>query len=124
MYDTEGKKYLDAISGIAVCGLGHCHPRITRAIQDQAARLVHTSNLYRIPNQEALGKRLCEISGMDGCFFGNSGAEANECAIKIARLYGHNKGIDKPAIIVMDHSFHGRTLATLSATGSRKVQAG
>lgn len=124
LYDTEGKKYLDAISGIAVCGLGHCHPRITRAIQDQAARLVHTSNLYRIPNQEALGKRLCEISGMDGCFFGNSGAEANECAIKIARLYGHNKGIDKPAIIVMDHSFHGRTLATLSATGSRKVQAG
>lgn len=124
LYDTEGKKYLDAISGIAVCGLGHCHPRITRAIQDQAARLVHTSNLYRIPNQEALGKRLCEISGMDGCFFGNSGAEANECAIKIARLFGHNKGIDKPAIIVMDHSFHGRTLATLSATGSRKVQAG
>lgn len=124
LYDTEGKKYLDAISGIAVCGLGHCHPRITRAIQDQVARLVHTSNLYRIPNQEALGKRLCEISGMDGCFFGNSGAEANECAIKIARLYGHNKGIDKPAIIVMDHSFHGRTLATLSATGSRKVQAG
>lgn len=124
LYDTEGKKYLDAISGIAVCGLGHCHPRITRAIQDQAARLVHTSNLYRIPNQEALGKRLCEISGMDGCFFGNSGAEANECAIKIARLYGHNKGIDKPTIIVMDHAFHGRTLATLSATGSRKVQAG
>ena len=124
LYDTEGKKYLDAISGIAVCGLGHCHPRITRAIQDQAAQLVHTSNLYRIPNQEALGKRLCEISGMDACFFGNSGAEANECAIKIARLYGHNKGIDKPAIIVMDHSFHGRTLATLSATGSRKVQAG
>jgi len=124
LYDTEGKKYLDAISGIAVCGLGHCHPRITRAIQEQAAQLVHTSNLYRIPHQEALGKRLCEISGMDGCFFGNSGAEANECAIKIARLFGHNKGIDKPAIIVMDHSFHGRTLATLSATGSRKVQAG
>jgi acetylornithine/N-succinyldiaminopimelate aminotransferase len=124
LYDTEGKKYLDAISGIAVCGLGHCHPRITRAIQEQAARLVHTSNLYRITNQELLGKRLCEVSGMDACFFGNSGAEANECAIKIARLYGHNKEIDKPAIIVMDHSFHGRTLATLSATGSRKVQAG
>jgi acetylornithine aminotransferase len=124
LYDTEGKKYLDAISGIAVCGLGHCHPRITRAIQDQAARLVHTSNLYRITNQELLGKRLCEVSGMDACFFGNSGAEANECAIKIARLYGHGKEIEKPAIIVMDHSFHGRTLATLSATGSRKVQAG
>lgn len=124
LYDTEGKKYLDAISGIAVCGLGHCHPRITRAIQEQAARLVHTSNLYRITNQELLGKRLCEVSGMDACFFGNSGAEANECAIKIARLYGHGKEIEKPAIIVMDHSFHGRTLATLSATGSRKVQAG
>ena len=124
LYDTEGKKYLDAISGIAVCGLGHCHPRITRAIQDQAARLVHTSNLYRIPNQEMLGQKLCEVSGMDACFFGNSGAEANECAIKIARLYGHNRDIDKPSIIVMDHSFHGRTLATLSATGSRKVQAG
>ncbi len=124
LYDTEGKKYLDAISGIAVCGLGHCHPRITRAIQDQAARLVHTSNLYRITNQELLGQKLCEVSGMDACFFGNSGAEANECAIKIARLYGHGKEIDKPSIIVMDHSFHGRTLATLSATGSRKVQAG
>lgn len=124
LYDTEGKKYLDAISGIAVCGLGHCHPRITRVIQEQAARLVHTSNLYRITNQELLGRKLCEVSGMDACFFGNSGAEANECAIKIARLYGHNKEIDKPAIIVMDHSFHGRTLATLSATGSRKVQAG
>ena len=124
LYDTEGKKYLDAISGIAVCGLGHCHPHITRTIQEQAARLVHTSNLYRISNQEKLGAKLCEVSGMEACFFGNSGAEANECAIKIARLYGHNQDIDKPAIIVMDHSFHGRTLATLSATGSRKVQAG
>lgn len=124
LQDTEGKKYLDAIGGIAVCGLGHCHPRITRVIQEQAALLVHTSNLYRIPHQEALARKLCEISGMEACFFGNSGAEANECAIKIARLYGHSKGIDKPAIIVMDQSFHGRTLATLSATGNRKVQAG
>ncbi|HVL01736.1 MAG TPA: aspartate aminotransferase family protein [Dongiaceae bacterium] len=124
LFDTEGNRYLDGISGIAVCGLGHCHPKITRVIQEQASRLVHTSNLYRIPNQEKLGQRLCEVSGMEAAFFGNSGAEANECAIKIARLYGHNKEIDKPAIIVMDHSFHGRTLATLTATGSRKVQAG
>ena len=124
LFDTEGNQYLDAISGIAVCGLGHCHPTITRVIQEQAARLVHTSNLYRITNQELLGKKLCEVSGMDAVFFGNSGAEANECAIKIARLYGHSKEIDKPTIIVMDHSFHGRTLATLTATGSRKVQAG
>lgn len=124
LFDTEGNKYLDAISGIAVCGLGHCHPKITRVIQEQAARLVHTSNLYRITNQELLGKKLCDVSGMDAVFFGNSGAEANECAIKIARLYGHGKEIDKPTIIVMDHSFHGRTLATLTATGSRKVQAG
>lgn len=124
LFDTDGNRYLDAISGIAVCGLGHCHPKITRVIQEQAARLVHTSNLYRITNQELLGKKLCEVSGMDAVFFGNSGAEANECAIKIARLYGHGKEIDKPTIIVMDHSFHGRTLATLTATGSRKVQAG
>ena len=124
LYDTEGKQYLDCITGIAVCGLGHCHPRVTQTIQDQAQRLVHTSNLYRIRYQEELGARLAEISNMEACFFGNSGAEANECAIKIARLYGHNKGIEKPAIVVADQSFHGRTLATLSATGSRKVQAG
>ena len=124
LYDTEGKQYLDCITGIAVCGLGHCHPRVTQTIQDQAQRLVHTSNLYRIRYQEELGARLAEISNMEACFFGNSGAEANECAIKIARLYGHNKGIEKPAIVVDDQSFHGRTLATLSATGNRKVQAG
>ncbi|HAG96865.1 MAG: aspartate aminotransferase family protein [Pseudomonadales bacterium] len=124
LYDTEGKQYLDCITGIAVCGLGHCHPRVTQTIQDQAQRLVHTSNLYRIRYQEELGARLAEISNMEACFFGNSGAEANECAIKIARLYGHNKGIEKPAIVVADQSFHGRTLATLSATGNRKVQAG
>ncbi len=124
LYDNEGNQYLDCISGIAVCGLGHCHPKVTQTLQEQAARLVHTSNLYRISQQEELGQRLAEISGMDACFFGNSGAEANECALKIARLYGHNKGIEKPNIVVTDNSFHGRTLATLSATGNRKVQAG
>ncbi|MGC1510530.1 acetylornithine transaminase [Ketobacter sp.] len=124
LYDNEGNQYLDCISGIAVCGLGHCHPKVTQTLQEQAARLVHTSNLYRISHQEELGRRLAEITGMDACFFGNSGAEANECAIKIARLYGHNKGIEKPNIVVTDGSFHGRTLATLSATGNRKVQAG
>ena len=124
LYDKEGKKYLDALGGIAVCGLGHCHPNITTALQQQAATLLHTSNIYQIEQQQALGERLVEISGMDACFFGNSGAEANECAIKLARLYGHHKGIEKPTILVTDQSFHGRTLATLSATGNRKVQAG
>jgi len=124
LYDTEGRRYLDALAGIAVCGLGHAHPAVTRAIQEQAARLLHTSNVYGIARQRELADRLVGLSGMDNVFFGNSGAEANECAIKIARMYGHGKNIDKPAIIVMEHSFHGRTLATLSATGSRKVQAG
>jgi len=124
LYDTEGRRYLDALAGIAVCGLGHAHPAVTRAIQEQAARLLHTSNVYGITRQRELADRLVALSGMDNVFFGNSGAEANECAIKIARMYGHGKNIDKPAIIVMEHSFHGRTLATLSATGSRKVQAG
>ena len=122
--DTNGKKYLDAIMGIAVCGLGHCHPKVTKTIADQAARLVHTSNIYRIAHQEALGQKLTQVSGMDECFFGNSGAEANEAAIKIARLFGHSKGIEAPTIIVMDGAFHGRTMATLTATGNRKVQAG
>ena len=124
LYDKEGKKYLDALGGIAVCGLGHCHPNVTTALQQQAATLLHTSNIYQIEQQQALGERLVEISGMDACFFGNSGAEANECAIKLARLYGHHKGIEKPTILVTDQSFHGRALATLSATGNRKVQAG
>lgn len=124
LFDKEGNKYLDAISGIAVCGLGHCHPKVTQTIQEQAAKLVHTSNLYRIEHQEALGQRLTQVANMEACFFGNSGAEANECAIKIARLHGHNKGVDKPTIVVTDQSFHGRTMATLSATGNRKVQAG
>ncbi len=124
LYDTDGNKYLDALSGIAVCGLGHSHPAVTHAICEQAAHLIHTSNLYTIPLQQRLAERLCAISGMDSVFFGNSGAEANEAAIKLARRYGHQKGIDNPAIIVMENSFHGRTLATLSATGNRAVQVG
>ncbi len=124
LFDDKGESYLDAIAGIAVCGLGHAHPSVSRALCDQAARLVHTSNLYGIANQQLLGERLTALAGMDRVFFGNSGAEANEAAIKIARLYGHRKGIDAPAIIVTENSFHGRTMATLSATGNRKVQAG
>lgn len=124
LWDTEGKQYLDAVCGIAVTSLGHRHPDVTRAIQDQAEHLLHTSNLYSIKRQQELSELLCEKAGMDNVFFSNSGAEANEAAIKLARLYGHNQQIDKPQIIVMDQSFHGRTLATLSATGNRKVQAG
>ncbi|KAI5916030.1 aspartate aminotransferase family protein [Thauera sp. 2A1] len=124
MYDETGKRYLDALSGIAVNTLGHNHPRLVKAIAEQAGRLLHTSNLYRIPLQEQLSDRLAEISGMDEVFFGNSGAEANEGAIKLARMYGHTKGIELPHIIVMENAFHGRTLATLSATGNRKAQAG
>lgn len=121
---NDGKRYLDAVSGVAVCGLGHAHPRVAQAIAQQAATLVHTSNLYNIPQQEKLGETLCQLSGMSKVFFGNSGAEANECAIKLARLYGHKKGVENPVIIVMENAFHGRTLATLTATGNRKVQAG
>ncbi len=124
LWDESGKRYLDALSGIAVCGLGHAHPRLAKALAEQAATLIHTSNLYRVPLQETLATRLCELSGMDRAFFCNSGAEANEAAIKLARLFGHRKGIDLPTVIVMEHSFHGRTMATLTATGSRKVQAG
>jgi len=124
LWDTEGKKYLDALSGIAVCNLGHAHPAITQALCEQAGKLVHTSNLYGIAHQKALGDKLAALSGMDRAFFCNSGAEANEAAIKLARLYGHKKGIDNPTVVVMENSFHGRTLATLSATGNRKVQAG
>jgi acetylornithine/N-succinyldiaminopimelate aminotransferase len=122
--DDGGKRYLDALSGIAVCGLGHAHPGVTQAITEQAGALLHTSNLYEIPLQERLASRLCDLSGMDRVFFANSGAEANEAAIKIARLYGHGRGLSRPSIIVMENSFHGRTMATLTATGSRKVQAG
>ncbi|WP_027859420.1 aspartate aminotransferase family protein [Marinobacterium jannaschii] len=124
LYDTDGNKYLDALSGIAVCGLGHAHPAVTHAISEQASKLIHTSNLYTIPLQQQLAERLTRISGMDNVFFGNSGAEANEAAIKLARRYGHQKGIDLPTVIVMEGSFHGRTMATLSATGNRSAQAG
>jgi acetylornithine/N-succinyldiaminopimelate aminotransferase len=124
LWDTQGKRYLDGLCGIAVTGLGHAHPKVSAAISAQAARLVHVSNLYQIPEQEQLAVRLCALASMDNVFFCNSGAEANETAIKVARLYGHRKGISKPAIIVMEQSFHGRTMATLSATGNRKVQAG
>lgn len=124
LWDDKGEKYLDALAGVAVNGLGHAHPKLVKVISDQAAKLIHASNIYQIAEQEALADKLCEISGMDKVFFCNSGCEANEAAIKLARLYGHNKGINMPEIIVMDQSFHGRTLATLSATGNRKVQAG
>ena len=122
--DTKGKEYLDAISGIAVCSLGHAHPEVADALAEQARTLIHTSNLYEITHQKELGEKLCELSGMDKVFFSNSGAEANEAAIKLARLYGKSIGVERASIIVMEGSFHGRTLATLSATGSRKVQAG
>ena len=124
LWDTQGKRYLDALAGIAVCGLGHAHPRLTKALQKQVATLIHTSNLYEIPLQTQLADRLAAISGMDNVFFCNSGCEANEAAIKLARLYGHKKNIEAPVIIVMEQAFHGRTIATLTATGSRKVQAG
>jgi acetylornithine/N-succinyldiaminopimelate aminotransferase len=124
LWDNNGKRYLDALSGIAVCGLGHAHPAMRDALCDQAGTLIHTSNLYRIPAQESLGERLCAAAGMDRVFFGNSGAEANEAAIKLARLHAHKVGVDKPEVLVMENSFHGRTLATLTATGNRKAQAG
>lgn len=124
LFDETGKRYLDALSGIAVSTLGHNHPRLVRAISEQAASVLHTSNLYRIPRQEELADRIAALSGMDEVFFCNSGCEANEAAIKLARFYGHKKNIDHPEIIVMENAFHGRTLATLSATGNRKTQAG
>ena len=122
--DTDGKIYLDALSGIAVSTLGHNHPELVAAIAAQAGRLMHTSNLYKMPQQEALANKLATLSGMDEVFFCNSGCEANEAAIKLARFYGHQQGIDNPSVIVMENAFHGRTLATLSATGNRKTQAG
>ncbi|MEJ2565572.1 MAG: aspartate aminotransferase family protein [Gammaproteobacteria bacterium] len=124
LWDATGKKYLDALSGVAVCGLGHAHPAVADALCDQARRLVHTSNIYGIAKQQQLAERLTALSGLDRAFFCNSGAEANEAAIKLARLYGHQKGIRVPTIVVAESSFHGRTLATLTATGSRKAQAG
>jgi len=124
LWDSKQQKYLDAVCGIAVCGLGHAHPAVSKTICEQASKLLHTSNLYQIANQQRLADQLCEVSGMSRVFFSNSGAEANEAAIKIARLYGHQRNISNPNIIVMENSFHGRTMATLSATGNRKVQAG
>ncbi len=124
LWDTAGKQYLDALSGIAVCNVGHARREVAEAICAQAHSLLHTSNLYQIEHQTALAEKLCALSGLDKVFFGNSGAEANEAALKIARLYGHNKGIAVPTVIVMEHSFHGRTMATLTATGNAKVQAG
>lgn len=124
LWDDHGEKYLDALAGIAVTGLGHSHPEFVKAISAQASTLMHVSNVYQIAEQAQLADKIAAISGMDNVFFCNSGCEANEAQIKLARLYAHNKGITNPEIIVMDKSFHGRTLATLSATGSRKVQAG
>jgi acetylornithine/N-succinyldiaminopimelate aminotransferase len=124
LHDEKGNKYLDALSGIAVCGLGHSHPEISKVISDQAKELIHCSNFFAIPSQQQLAKKLCGLSGMTNVFFGNSGAEANEAAIKIARLHGNKKGIKLPTVLVMDNAFHGRTLATLTASGSRKIQAG
>ncbi len=124
LYDEQGKSYLDALAGIAVNTLGHNHPRLAAALGAQVARLIHVSNIYRVAEAEAASDRLAAISQMDEVFFCNSGCEATEAAIKLARMYGHQQGIEQPAIIVMEHAFHGRTLATLSATGNRKVQAG
>jgi len=124
LFDESGKRYLDALSGIAVCCLGHAHPAVTAAIREQAGRVLHTSNLYGIPTQERLAASLLEHCDLESVFLCNSGAEANEAAIKVARAYGHGRGVEAPAIVVVQGAFHGRTLATLSASGSRKVQAG
>ena len=124
LWDNEGNRYLDGLSGIAVNTLGHAHPRYTAALTAQIGKLIHCSNVYRVEGQELLADRLCNLSAMQEVFFCNSGCEANEAAIKLARMYGHKKGIENPSIIVMEKAFHGRTLATLSATGNRKVQAG
>ena len=124
LWDTEGNQYLDALSGVAVNGLGHAHPNLVKAINEQVSKMIHVSNNYHIAEQSALADKLHEISGMDKVFFCNSGCEANEAAIKLARLHAHKKGVENPEIIVMEQSFHGRTFATLSATGNAKVQAG
>ncbi|MEE4639916.1 MAG: aspartate aminotransferase family protein [Wenzhouxiangella sp.] len=124
LYDDQDRQYLDALSGIAVCSLGHAHPRIAAALADQASRLIHTANIVRIPEQETLAERLAEISGLDRAFIANSGAEAIECALKLARRHGHARGIEQPAVMVASDSFHGRTLAALSASGNAAIQAG
>jgi acetylornithine aminotransferase len=124
LWDAQGKRYLDALAGVAVNAIGHSHPKLVAALRDQVGKLIHTSNIYHIEAQEKLADKIAQLSGMETVFFCNSGAEANEAAIKIARYYGHKKGVENPNIVVLEKSFHGRTLATLSATGSRKVQAG
>lgn len=124
LWDTQGKRYLDALAGVAVNAVGHSHPKLVAALREQIGKLIHTSNIYQIAAQEKLADRIAAASGMDKVFFCNSGAEANEAAIKLARYYGHKKGVENPAVVVLEKSFHGRTMATLSATGSRKVQAG
>ena len=124
VWDNDGNEYLDALSGIAVCGLGHCHPAVTDAIVHQASQLLHTSNLYNLLPQQQAAKKLRSISGLSRVFFANSGAEANEAAIKIARKFGNQKGIELPTIITMQGAFHGRTMATLTATGSAKATDG
>ena len=124
VWDTEGRKYLDGLGGIAVNTLGHAHPKLVPALQDQIGKMIHSSNYYEVPLQEQLAAKLCELSGLSAAFFCNSGLEANEGALKIARKYGHDKGIARPEIIVYEKAFHGRSIATLSATGNPKVQAG
>ena len=124
LQDDKGNQYLDALTGIAVCGLGHAHPKVAQALSEQGQTLVHTSNLYDIPHQTRLAERLCALSGMDNAFFCNSGAEANEAAIKLARIKGNKAGNHTPSVVVVEGSFHGRTMATLTATGNRKVHAG
>ncbi len=124
LYDDQGRRYLDALSGIAVCSLGHAHPRLAEVISDQARTLVHTANIVQLPLQEALAGALCRISGLDQAFITNSGVEAIECALKLTRRYAHERGIERPAVLVASHSFHGRTLAALSASGNSAIQAG
>ena len=124
VWDTAGKRYLDALAGIAVNTLGHNHPKLVPALQDQVAKIIHSSNYYHVPNQEKLAAKLVEISGMTNVFFGSTGLEANEGAIKLARKFGHDKGIERPEIVVYEKAFHGRSIATLSATGNPKVQQG
>jgi acetylornithine aminotransferase len=124
VWDTEGRKYLDALAGIAVNTLGHAHPKLVPALQDQVAKLIHSSNYYLVPLQERLAAKLCELSGLSNVFFCNSGLEANEAALKVARKFGHDRGVERPEIVVYEGAFHGRSLATLSATGNAKIQAG
>jgi acetylornithine/N-succinyldiaminopimelate aminotransferase len=124
IWDTEGRKYFDALGGVAVNTLGHAHPKLVPALQEQIAQLIHCSNYYHVPNQEKLGAKLAELSGLTNVFFCSTGLEANECALKLARKFGHDKGIERPEIVVYEHAFHGRSIATLSATGNAKVQKG